>query len=299
MGSSRATNRSRLAQALLRSLAGIVGLAVLWLVTVFLVSEWRLRREHFAPLVPLAAGTPDPVEGRRMARILGCWAGCHGMEGQGGAEELEGIVRVTAPTLSEVLPHYSDAQLVRLIRYGVKRDGHSALGMTSYTFWPISDADLADVIAHLRAQPASPPVPRERHITLAGRFALAVGRWKTSADAVDRAMPRWGELPRTTPYERGRYLASIVCSECHGLDFRGDPLNGGPSLAIMSIYSIEQFRHLLRTGEPIGGRDLGIMSWVARNAFVDFTDPEIADIHAFLTEFHGGARTQQATDAAN
>ena len=67
-----------------------------------------------------------------------------------------------------------------------------------------------------------------------GRLALATGEWKVAAEQVDRSMPRWGELPMQTPFERGRYLASIVCSECHGSDYRGDPLEGGPSLAVVA-----------------------------------------------------------------
>ena len=86
---------------------------------------------------------------------------------------------------------------------------------------------------------------------------------------------------------RGRYLASITCAECHGLDFRGNELEGGPSLAVIAIYTPETFRHLLRTGEPLGGRDLGLVSRVAWNAFSLFTDDEIADIYRFLQTHHG------------
>ena len=51
-------------------------------------------------------------------------------------------------------------------------------------------------------------------------------------------MPRWGELPRRTAFERGRYLASIVCAECHGLDFHGNALEGGPSLAVLAAWVV-------------------------------------------------------------
>jgi mono/diheme cytochrome c family protein len=83
---------------------------------------------------------------------------------------------------------------------------------------------------------------------------LATGAGKVSADQVDRSRPRCGELPMTTPFERGRHLASIVCSECHGLDFDGDALEGGPSLAIVAGYGPEQFRHLFRTATALDGR---------------------------------------------
>ena len=281
----RALPWKKIVLGLLGSVATMVVIAI---ATIYAVSEWRLARGHDAPLVPLSPPGPvDLDEGRRMARIVGCWSGCHGPEGEGGHVELEGVVRQAAPTLSSVLPAYSDAELARLVRYGVKRDGRSALGMTSYTFWPLGDQDLANIFAHLRSQPAREPVPRVLELAPKGRIALALGIWRTSAEAVDRSIPRWGELPRETSFERGRYLASVTCSECHGLDFRGNALERGPSLAIVAAYSPEQFRHLLRTGEPISKRDLGIMSWTARNAFFLFSDEEIADIRTFLRGHHG------------
>ena len=279
---------SRVLAVLVRALGGLACVALLGLASVYAVSEWKLRRQFDAPLLALRTQTaPDLAAGLRMAKIVGCWAGCHGDRGEGGRELIKGLVRNTAPTLSSVLPLYDDQELVRLIRYGVKQDGRSAFGMIAHVFWPLGDQDLANIIAHLRRQPDLPPVPRELNLSLNGRFALVTGRLKVSAELVDRSRPRWGELPRGTPFERGRYYASITCAECHGVDFRGYALEGGPSLAILALYSEEQFRHLLRTGEPIGGRDLGIMSEVAREAFSLFTDAEIADLYDFLRQHHG------------
>ncbi len=268
-----------------RLLIGLAALALAGAAALFGASEWKIRRTHDAPLVALTAAAPgDPVAGEHMARVVGCWAGCHGKQGEGGTDILEGLRTVTAPTLTAVVPLYSDAELVRLVRYGVKRDGRSAIGMASSTWWPLADQDLADIFAHLRSQPAREPVARRLEITFRGRLGLATGAWKVSADQVDRSIPRWGEQPRNTPYERGRYLASIVCSECHGLDFNGFPLEGGPSLAIVAIYDPGQFRTLLHTGKPIGGRDIPKMSWMAD---AGFTDAEISDLYAFLRAYHG------------
>lgn len=260
----------------------------------FGIAEWKLRRTHDVPLTPLNAefGSVDYVEGERLSKIVGCWAGCHGKTGLGGSIEMDGYYSVTAPNLNSIVPYYSDPELARLIRFGVKRDGSSALGMISYTFYPLSDEDLIKIIAHLRRQPPQPAEPGLRSITMISRLKLAMGKWQIAADQIDSTRPRWGNLPRTTAFERGRYLASITCSECHGVDFRGNEFkdntyDGGPSLAIVAIYGRDEFRHLMRTGEPIGGRDLGEMSWVARNGFVNFNDQEIDEIRTFLREYHG------------
>ena len=258
---------------------GLVSTAI-----VYGVAEWRIRRTYDIPLLPIHARTPpDPVAGLHFAKLVGCWAGCHWNEGEGGTERIEGVRSITAPTLSQILPQYSDEELARLVRYGMKRDGHSAVGMASHTFWPLGDQDLANIFAHLRSQPPRPAVPRKRELTLRGRLGLALGDWKVAVDQVDRSIPRWGELPLNTSFERGRYLASVVCSERHGLDFEGNALEGGPSLAILAIYDADEFRHLLRTGKPIGGREIPKMSWMPQ---VDFSGQEIDDLYTFLRAYN-------------
>ena len=138
-------------RGLISGLAVLAALALAALAWVFGASEWALRRTREAPLLPLnRPATPDLVAGERMARIAGCWSGCHGPRGEGGTESIEGLHRNTAPTLSAVLPLYSDEELVRLIRYGVKRDGRSAVGMSSYALWPLGDEDLANIMAQAK-----------------------------------------------------------------------------------------------------------------------------------------------------
>lgn len=269
-----------------RGLAFALALLVAAFGTVYGISEWRMRRSYDAPLAPLGiTAPPDLAEGERMARIVGCWDGCHGRTGQGGREEIAGIFRSTAPTLSQVIPLYRDDELVRLVRYGLKRDGKSAVGMTSYTFWAIGDQDLANIIAHLRRQPLLPAIEHRRELTWRGRLALATGEWKVSVEAVDRARPQWGNLPRTNAFERGRYIASITCSECHGLDYQGNPLERAPSLAILALYSRQQFVHLIRTAQPFDGRKLDEnMQWLAD---APFTDEEVNGLYEFLRTHHG------------
>lgn len=278
---SRKTFRLIAALCITPLLAGTITLGVIWG-----LSEHEMHRQREAPLQALHPAAPaDVADGTRMARIVGCLEGCHGKIGEGGYEEIEGIVRHTAPTLSQVLKTYSDAELARLVRYGVKRDGRSAVGMISYTFWALGDQDLANIIAALRQLPEAPAVPRELELSWRGRWSLVTGHWKVSSEQVERGRPQWGNLPQTTPFERGRYLASVTCSECHGLDFRGNDLERAPSLAIIGAYSEEEFRHLMRTAEPLGGRALDPnMRWVAD---APFTDAEIGGIYRFLRGYHG------------
>jgi cytochrome c553 len=275
--------------------AAVAAVVLVAVAGIYGASQWLLDRRHddvpATPFAGLAApDATDLAEGERLAVIVGCWAGCHGARGEGGSDDHPGWYELTAPTLSDVLPAYSDAELVRLIRYGIKRDGRSTLGMIARSFHPLGDADLARIIAHLRRQPASPPVSRERHVTLAGRLALLSGALRTSADEVDRSMPRWGELPQDTPFARGRYLVTLTCTDCHGMDLRGLDYLHSPPLDVVAAYDAAAFRHLLRTGEALGGRQLGLMGWVARDAFSHFTDEEIDAIHVYLNQRRRGAQ---------
>jgi cytochrome c553 len=252
----------------------------LFIAGVYGASEWKMARRYDTPLRDLPTISAfDPEQAERMARIVGCWAGCHGTKGEGGVEEIPGIRRITAPTLSDVLPGYSDAELLRLILYGVKRDGRSAIGMSSFTFWSVGDADIANIIHFLRRQPAVEPVPRAIEIPFRSRLGLLQGRWKLSADQVDKSQPRWGNMPRESSYERGRFLAAIVCAECHGVDYQGDSLEGGPSLAILSTYDAEEFSTLMKSGWSQADRLVERMAWLPD---IQFTDQDIADLYSFL-----------------
>jgi cytochrome c553 len=251
-----------------------------------------LAKPRAAPLIdpaPLLAAA-DQAEGKRKAILLGCLEGCHGKNGGGLTMTNPGVYVLTAPPLGPALQSYNDAEAVRLLRYGVKKHNRTAILMPAATFYPLSDEDILTVLAHLRTLTDDTAPKPSRRILRNGAIDLLTGQWRLSADEVDRARPRWGASARVTSFERGRYLASVVCAECHGADFEGVEFEGSPSLRIAAAYPDDAFKTLMRTGVPIGGRDLGIMSEVARDAFSQFTDEEIADIQGFLrTNFDNAA----------
>lgn len=281
----------KLATWFARIVVAVAALALIAVAAVYAGSEHVLRRQH-AIAVDTALRLPsssDDVEARRQAVLIGCYAGCHGPTGEGKTRVEPGIHRITAPSLTEVLPTYTDGELVRLLRYGVRKDGTTALLMPADTFYPMSDAHIGQIVDFLRRQPMVKGPPSERYLSLKARLGILLGKYPISVAGVDPAAPRLGDLPRTTPLERGRYVASTICAECHGVDFSGDPIDGGPSLAIAAAYDQAAFTRLLRTGEPLGGpRDIGIMGRVARAAFSQFRDEEIEDLYTFLRARTGG-----------
>ena len=79
----------------------------------------------------------------------------------------------------------------------------------------------------------------------------------------------------------------VNCAECHGPSLRGgEPKPGekAPDLLVACAYDLPEFKRLMRTGVPIGNRQLKLMAAVSRNDFRHFTDAEIEAIHAYLKE---------------
>lgn len=52
---------------------------------------------------------------------------------------------------------------------------------------------------------------------------------------------------------------------------------------MVGAYDAQAFETLMRTGAPPGGRNLGIMTLVARSDFKAFTQAEVAALYAYLS----------------
>jgi mono/diheme cytochrome c family protein len=91
----------------------------------------------------------------------------------------------------------------------------------------------------------------------------------------------------------GRYVVRGTCSECHGVGLEGDPNQDqdrpAPPLAVVAAYDRAQFRHLLRTGEPIGGRELRLMSGAARWRYSRLTEAELDAVYGYLKAVADGS----------
>jgi len=237
--------------------------------------------------VPVPTSPKDLEEGARLARLRGCNGGCHG-DGTGGAiwMEFPDGSKLVAPDLGARAQVYSDLDFVRLLRHGIRPNGTSVIAiMPSNMFYHLTDEDLGRIIAFVRSRQPTEPLP-DSHWGPIGRAMLYYYRTVYEdivvADSYDHAAAS-PDPYSDDPVEHGRYLALTACTECHGDDLHGSPPDEIPPLTVVAAYSEEQFRHLMQTGEPIGGRELGLMSEVAVGRFSHFTDAEVGDLYAFLS----------------
>lgn len=139
---------------------------------------------------------------------------------------------------------FTDGELARTMRYGVKRNGHALLDFMP--FYDISDEDLTAIISYLRTEPAvNNPVPQNEW-NFMGKIVHALGMIKPSGDGIVPPSP----LPDST-IEYGKYLAGSVAN-CRGCHTKRDLMTGG---YIGTDYAGDmQFELLNENGKIIPGK---------------------------------------------
>lgn len=276
------------------ALAGLATALLLALVVAYGMSERVRQRQWPVPgatvVVPTDAASIE--EGRRLAIVRGCFAGCHGKEAAGVVMFDDPLIaRLVAPNLTSAVRKYSGVELAAIIRAGVRPDGRSTLVMPAEVFATLTDADLGRILAFLHSLPlADGPGPGIRLGPL-GRVGLAVGQFKMTAQQIAEIVPppeAQGEAATN-----GRYLAQTACAQCHRTSLRDFSTPGftGPSLNVVNGYPEEAFTALLKTGVGIGGRSLGVMGPWARANLSHLTDQEIAALYSYL-------RSMQSADGS-
>ncbi len=221
------------------------------------------------------------AHGKRVAVLLGCEA-CHGPTLQGtnvSADEPE-MGEMNAPNLSLLMPQYSDAEFERALRQGIPKDGREFWFMPSEGLQFLSDADMAALIAYLRTvPPGGKPMPPLRKGPLFFRL-IETGEMRPAPEIAARFRR---EQPADLGGEHayGRYVAMLVCSECHNSKLQGY-VDFTPDLDIAGAYNVEQLNHLLTTGEGLAPRDLGMMRSTVRARLNRLTPHERAALIAYL-----------------
>jgi mono/diheme cytochrome c family protein len=198
----------------------------------------------------------------------------------------------------------SDAEVARMIRYGVNHTGHWG-PMPTYA---LSDKDLAAVIGFLRSdaplfRPVAQPAPRSR-LSLAGRTVLLLtGALKPPKRPASGIVAP----PRAPSAEYGRYLAESVyqCGDCHTPGYDSNKVHGPdayvggaeakngagqtiytPNLtkdenAGIGRWNRDQFAHAIRDGLRPDGMSLGY----PMPQFRDADDIEVDALFSYLRSF--------------
>lgn len=272
-------------------IAGLLALLLIALAVLYFLSERLIDRERIAEGTAVAIPT-DPqalAEGERLANITGC-NGCHAPD-LGGQVFFDGgliMARLVAPNLTTLFRDTSIEDLERAVRKGIGVDGRTLAAMPSGMYRNLSDEHLGRIFAWIRTVPVVERDHPRRWIGPLARVGLLAGELELDADVVARLGMGNPDPDLGEEQALGSYLAHIACTECHGHDLTGNL--DIPNLAVARAYTPEEFTHLMRTGEALGGRELNLMSSVARSRFRHFTDAEIRALHGYLVRF---AESQQ------
>lgn len=228
---------------------------------------------------------PDGAAARRgehLATIYGC-RGCHRADLTGGEWETDPKFAIEySSNLSRLVSRYSDAEIEAMLRTGKRPDGSVLWEMPSWMFARLSTADMRDLIAYLRTVPPA-GVDHPRIVMGPGAHAeIKAGTFFDETVAIrrfSRALP----IDAGPATARGRYIASVTCAECHG-----HALDGGkgtlstPDLRIVAAYDDAQFATLMNSGRAANGREMELMSVVARSRFAHFTAAERDAVRDYL-----------------
>lgn len=229
----------------------------------YINSERRLHRVvdvAVAP-VPYAAGPAAEEHGKYL--YLSRCSECHAEDGAGRSfvKEANGL-HLAGSNLTlgrgSAVSQYTERDWVRAIRHGVKPDGRPTFVMPSEDFNRLSDADLADVVAHIRSLAPKDGPGAIIQLPLLVKLAHGAGLVKDAAEKIDHSQPPAAAVPAGATAEYGRYVAQF-CIGCHGAQFMGGPIAGappgwppaaqlaGPGSALARYASADQFKTLLRT----------------------------------------------------
>jgi len=224
--------------------------------------------------VPNVARSTDPVvlaRGRHLTEsVAACNAGdCHGPDLAGGKTlEMGPVGTVTGPNVTQggLGLVYSDGELFRLIRNGLKKDGRSVRFMPSHEIGWLPDSDIVAVVSYLRTVPAVNKPNGPVQFGLLGKvldrqnmLVLDVAR------RIDHQKPSVASAP-TPDAAYGRYL-SLGCRGCHGETLAGGPIPGAPPefatpsnitphATGLKDWSYADFERLLDTGIRKNGKKL-------------------------------------------
>ncbi len=225
--------------------------------------------------------------GERLSAVLGC-IGCHRLDltGEDWSDPELGVLWTA--NLTQSAAAFSEHELTVMIAGG-KRPDRALIDMPSYLFSEMHPDDLAALASYLKTLPAKGtqhPAP-----TIGPKLAeeIANGNFK---DSVQQVAEMKNEAPPDLGPEHAfaRLVLRATCAECHGMDLQGgtEPLMDAPpppTLRIVAAYSAEDFSTLMRTGKPIGDRELKVMDGVSRGRYSRFTDSEIEAVYNYLAEF--------------
>ena len=260
-----------------RVLAGLLGLLVIAIILVYALSSRRINKVYTVsdPALAIPSDSVSIAKGQHFVQAIGKCASCHGDDYAGKVIVDDGLIgRIYSANLTNgtggIGASFTDADYVRAIRHGIKRDGRPMLFMPTDSYYYINDEDLANSIAYLKTVPAvdaATPVarvgPMGRALFLATDFPLI------PSERIPHNGPRPQKIAAGATREYGEYLTTAgACRSCHLQDLSGgvpianNLLSANITPAAIGKWTESDFHKVLTTGiRPDGRMISAVMPW--------------------------------------
>ncbi|GAB4025538.1 c-type cytochrome [Spirosoma gilvum] len=267
-------------------LGGVLSFVLVALAIVYSWSMLIMHKTYDVPLttIPIPSDTGAIRAGARLIRIEHCQH-CHGEQFEGKRFQHSPYrADQVAPNITALIATYSNEELERLIRHGVKKNRESVIGMPSQMFFNLKDESVANIIAYLRTLkpiPSSPNLPASSTIYPLGRWDIITGKYLPAAARINHLASRQLAQHDSSQLALGKYLVMTACTSCHGGNLQGQ--GHAPNMRIAGAYTNRQFIHFLKTGEgALGRKELSVMSAMAKNHLSYLNATEMNAIYTFL-----------------
>lgn len=248
--------------------------------------------------IPALTRSSDPAiiaRGDHLVHSMaGCGVGdCHGADlGGGKVTDIGPVGAMCAPNITGagLGVAYSDGELARIIRHGLKKDGRTVRLMPSQDLSWLPDSDVVAIISYLRTVPN---VERPNGATSVGTLGKVLDRqnkfpWDV-ARRIDHGKVESPPAPGPTA-DYGRFLGRL-CTGCHGEHLSGGPIPGAPpSIPVplnltpdatgLADWTFDDFDKLMKTGVRKSGRKLD--PFMPVDAWKNLDDSEMHALWAFV-----------------
>jgi mono/diheme cytochrome c family protein len=183
--------------------------------------------------LPTVTRSTDPIvlaRGKHLVDSVAACAtrDCHGTDlGGGKTLEMGPLGTLSGPNVTQMAALYSDAELARLVKHGIKKDGRSVRFMPVQDFDWLPESDVAAVVSYLRTVPKVDRPNGKIEIGLLGKVLDRRGQIILDvAGRIDHAHVESAPAP-TPNAEYGKYVVRL-CTGCHGEHLSGGPIPGAP-----------------------------------------------------------------------
>jgi cytochrome c553 len=263
-----------------RALLGLLVVAVIGALTLGIFAkvethsfESSMAVVYDVPLPGVSVSKDEAVleRGKHLAEaVAACTSrACHGADLAGGKPVAMGPVGTfTGPNITPggLGALYTDAELARLLRHGIRKDGRSVRFMPVLDFDWLSDADIVAIVSYVRSVPAVDEPSGEVTVGTLGKVLDRQGGLVIDvARHIDHSKIELAPPPSPTK-DYGRFLARL-CTGCHGEHLSGGRIPGAPSnLPVpsnltphetgLAAWSYEDFDRLVTEGVRKNGSKL-------------------------------------------